>query len=65
MLAELMKFNIINIYYSVLSFHADIFTEPNLYIWTDYTELYIKNEGDILQTLHKNINAEITFIFNN
>jgi hypothetical protein len=65
MLAELMKFDIINIYYSVLLFYADIFTESNLYIWTDHIKLYIENEGDILQILYKNINAKITFIFNN
>jgi hypothetical protein len=65
MLAELIKFDVINIHHSVLSFHADIFTEPGLYVWTDHTELHIENEGDILQTLHKNTNTEIIFIFNN
>jgi hypothetical protein len=65
MLTELMKFDVINIHYSVLSFYADIFTEPSLYIWTDHTELYIKNEGDILQILYENTNIKITFISNN
>jgi hypothetical protein len=65
MLIKLMKFNIINIYHDILLFYADIFTKSDLYVWTDYTELYIENKGDILQTLYKNTNTEITFIFNN
>jgi hypothetical protein len=65
MLAKLTKFDIINIHYGVLPFHANIFTEPSLYIWTDHTELHIENEGDILQILYKNTNIKITFIFNN
>lgn len=48
----------------LLIFHADIFTEPGPYVWTDHTELHVENEGDILQTMHENANAEITFIPN-
>jgi glycosyltransferase involved in cell wall biosynthesis len=62
LLADLTSYDVVNIHHGIFPFHADIFTKPGPFVWTDHCELHTEGKGDTLDKLYQNANAGATSI---